>query len=235
MEMNIIDDFSALRMNTNTLKPRKPAWIRWGGVALGLTAAVMLGLLLKNVLVSDAPLKKPTIRQVTLLKLQPPPPPELKPPEPEVKQEVVTPEPEQTPQPQQDDAPPQGEALGLDTAGTGDGDGFGLVAKQGGADLIGSGNGSPWASYDWMVNEAVNAAFQKALLKEKELKEKSYKVVVKLWIGADNQITKMVLVDTTGNPQVDALLKQVLVGISLRDKPPENMPQPLKVRVTSRA
>ena len=216
---------------------RKPAWMRWGGVALGAIAAVLIALWLKSVLVSDGPVKKPTIQQITLVRLPPPPlkPPEEKPPEPEVKDEVKIDQPQETPEPQAD-APPPGPDLGVDAEGSGSGDGFGLVGKKGGADLIGGTGGNPWAWYDALVNDAVSSAFQAALGREKALKNKNYKVIVKVWIDGGGQVTRAALVDSTGDTRADEVLKDALKGMrALRDGPPADMPQPMKIRVTSRA
>lgn len=216
------------------MEGQKPAWMRWGGVALGLLVAIMLGLGLKNILVSDKPARKPKLQQITLIK-PPPPPPEQKPPEPEIKKEEVKVQEVEQPPEQQADAPPPGQDLGLDAEGTGSGDGFGLAGKKGAADLLGGGKGNPWAGYDTMVNDVVNSAFQAALSREKTLKNKSYKVIVKVWIGTGGQVTRMALVDSTGDVKVDDLLKDVLRNLALRGSPPEDMPQPMKIRVTSRA
>lgn len=220
---------------------RKPAWLRWGGVALGLLLALLVGLWLRDILVSDKPAKKPTIQKITLVRPPPPPPPPKppeKPPEPEVKQEVKVPEPEQ-PQPKEAEAPPPGPDLAVDAEGTGSGDGFGLVGKKGGSDLIGGGGGgkgNPWAWYDAIVNEAINAAFQSALSREQALKDKNYRVVVKVWIDPTGAVTRAQVVDSTGDARVDDLLKEVLRNMrALRDNPPQDMPQPIKIRVTSRA
>ncbi len=217
---------------------RKPAWMRWGGVALGAIAAVLIALWLKSVLVSDGPVKKPTIQQITLVRPPPPPPkpPEEKPPEPEVKDEVKIDQPQETPEPQAD-APPPGPDLGVDAEGSGSGDGFGLVGKKGASDLIGGGGGgNPWAWYDALVNDAVSSAFQAALGREKALKNKNYKVIVKVWIDGGGQVTRAALVDSTGDVRADEVLKEALKGMrALRDSPPADMPQPIKIRVTSRA
>lgn len=216
---------------------RKPAWMRWGGVALGAVAAALIALWLKSVLVSDGPVKKPTIQQITLVRPPPPPPkpPEEKPPEPEVKEEVRIDQPQETPE-QQAEAPPPGPDLGVDAEGTGSGDGFGLVGKKGTGDLIGGGGGNPWAWYDALVNDALNSAFQAALGREKALKNRNYKVIVKVWIGIDGQVTRAALVDSTGDARADEVLKAALKGMrALRDGPPADMPQPMKIRVTSRA
>ena len=135
------------------------------------------------------------------------------------------------------DEPPPGPDLAVDAEGTGSGDAFGLVGKKGGADLIGSGRGgNPWAWYDGIVNEAINSAFQEALAREQALKDKSYKVVVKVWIDPRGQISRVVLADTTGDAKVDELMKDVLQNLrAIREAPPADMPQPIKIRVTSRA
>lgn len=220
---------------------RKPAWMRWGGAALGLMVVVLVVLWLRDMLLSGKPSKTQTVQQITLLRPPPPPPPPPKPPEqkpPEVKEEVKLEEPKPTPEPEKAEAPPPGPDLAIDAEGTGSGDGFGLVGKKGGADLIGGGGGkgNPWAWYDALVNEAVNAAFQAALAREKALKNKNYKVVVKVWIDASGQVTRTALVDSTGDSNVDEILKEALKDMrALRDGPPADMPQPMKIRVTSRA
>jgi protein TonB len=215
----------------------KPGWMRWGIIVLALGAAVALGLWLKNFLGSDKPPPKTSLQQITLLKPPPPPPPppEQKPPEPLVKEEVKLPDPAPEPTDQADEPPP-GPDLGIDAEGTGSGDGFGLVGKKGGADLIGGSKGNPWAWYDAILNDAVNSAFQEALAREKALKDKTYKVVVKVWINTGGKIERIALADKTGDPKVDELLKDALQNLrALREGPPADMPQPVKIRVTSRA
>lgn len=215
-----------------------PGWRRWGGVALCLAAAISLGLWLKDFLESDKPPPRQSVQQITLIKPPPPPPPpppEQKPPEPVVKEEV--PLPDEAPEPMDEaDEPPPGPDLGIDAEGTGSGDGFGLVGKKGGADLIGGKKGNPWAWYDAIVNEAVNAAFQEAVAREQALKDKTYKVVVKVWIDSGGKVERIALVDKTGDSKVDELLQDVLQSLkALREGPPADMPQPVKIRVTSRA
>jgi protein TonB len=216
---------------------RKPAWMRWGVVALGLVVAVLIAWWLKSVLVSDKPARKPTLQQITLVRPPPPPlkPPEQKPPEPEVKNEVKLDQP--TPDPQQDDAPPPGADLGVDADGSGSGDGFGLVGKKGAGDLIsGGGGGNPWGRYDALLNEAVSSAFQQALARDKVLKDKNYKVIVKVWIDDSGKVTRTALVDSTGDARADEVLKEALRDMRvLRESPPADMPQPVKIKVTSRA
>jgi periplasmic protein TonB len=217
-------------MEQNT---RKPAWMRWGGVALGLVAAVLIALWLKDMLTPKGPVQKMKVQQITLVRPPPPPPPppEEKPPEPVIKEEVKVDQPEPTPEPQQAQEAPaplnvgEGAEGGIDVGGT-----------RGVPTLPGSGGGNPWAWYDALVNDAVNSAFQAALSREKALKNRNYKVIVKVWIDGGGQVTRAALVDSTGDAHADEVLKAALNGMrALRDGPPADMPQPMKIRVTSRA
>lgn len=213
---------------------RKPAWVRWGGVALGLVAAVLIALWLKDLLTPKGPVQKMKVQQITLVRPPPPPPPppEEKPPEPEIKEEVKLDEPQPTPdEPQQADAPPP------DGIAEGPAGGMATDIARGVPTLPGSGGGgNPWAWYDALLNNAVNSAFQAALGREKALKNKNYKVIVKVWIDDSGRVTRAALVDSTGDARADEVLKEALNGMrALRDSPPADMPQPVKIRVTSRA
>lgn len=214
---------------------RKPAWARWGGVVAGLVAAVLIALWLKEMLTPKGPMQKMKVQQITLVRPPPPPPPppEEKPPEPEIKEEVKLDEPKPTPdepQPAQEEPAPlnvgEGAEGGIDVGGT-----------RGAPTLPGSGGGgNPWAWYDALVNDAVNSAVQAALSREQALKNKNYKVVVKVWIDSGGKVTRAALMDSTGDARVDEVLKAALQEMrALRDSPPADMPQPMKIRVTSRA
>jgi len=59
---------------------------------------------------------------------------------------------------------------------------------------------------------------------------------LKVWIDVGGRVSRIVAVDKTGDPKVDELIKNVLQNLrALRENPPADMPQPLKIRVTSRA
>jgi len=104
--------------------------------------------------------------------------------------------------------------------------------------LAGSGGlqGNPWARFDAILNEAVNDAFQRALAREQALKGKNYRVIVKIWLDDSGRVTRSALVDSTGDIRADSVLKDALRDMrALRERPPADMPQPVKIRVTSRA
>ena len=217
---------------------KKPAWLRWGAAAGGVALALLIALGLRSLLTGGAPPPPMKVQQITLMRPPPPPPPppEQQPPEPELKEEVKVESPEPAPEPQQADAPPPGPDLGVDVDGSGAGDGFGLVGKKGGAELAGSGGGNPWAWFDAQLTDAANDAVQKALAREEALKHKNYRVIVRVWVDASGRVARAQLAESTGDARADDVLKAALAAMRpLRQGPPADMPQPLKIRVVSRA
>lgn len=188
---------------------------------------------IKNFMTTD-PDKKPRVQQISLIK-PPEPKPEEKPPEPEqkppeVKEEVKLDEP--PPEPQAADAPPPGADLGVDAKGDGGGDQFGLVGKPGGRELttIG-GNGSRFGGYLGGLQQHI----RDALNRNEKVRSGEYKITVNLWIAASGSVDRFELVGSSGNAEVDAAMKRVLAGIkSLQEAPPEDMPQPVRLRISSR-
>jgi protein TonB len=216
---------------------KKPAWMRWGGVALGLAAAVLLALWLRDLLMSGKPSKPMKLQQITLVRPPPPPPPpkppEQKPPEPEVKNDVKLDEPQ--PEPQQADAPPPGPDLGVDAVGGAEGDGFGLVGKKGGSDLIGGGSGNRFAWYGAMLKERIQDRVQEMAARERKLREADFRIQINVWVSATGAVTRVELLESTGNAELDNALKVNLRGLPpLREGAPGDMQQPIKLRITAR-
>jgi protein TonB len=183
---------------------------------------------------------KPRAQQISVLRQQPPPPPpkpQEKPPEPEMKkEEVKLPEPDPEPQ-QADDQPPPGEQLGVDSAGGAGTDGFGLVGKPGGRDITtipeqtGGGGRAKYAYFTNMVQNHL----QEELLRRDKLRQTDYRTVVKIWFTPQGTVDRVELVDGTGNDEIDRTLRSALLEVRpLRQPPPNDMPQPLKLRLSSR-
>ena len=152
-----------------------PRLFRAVAVVLLIAALTALAVWLYRLLGEPAePTKKRAVQQIELLKPPPPPPPPKTPPPPppppQEQQKIDVPKPDAPPE-QPADAPPPGPNLGVDAAGSGSGDGFGLVGKPGGGDLIGGGGGggggNRFAWYGALVKERITDA----VLKDKKLRE----------------------------------------------------------------
>jgi protein TonB len=213
---------------------RPSAWARFRLFLLaGVAIAVVIGAAawwLKGIL--DKPLE-PTRKVVQEVRIvRPPPPPEEPPPPPPPPEEVDVPEPEDLPQPaEQSNEPPPDGPLGIDAEGSGAGDGFGLVGRPGGRDLLASGGGA-FAWYGGVVRDEI----RNQLEEDPDVRSGGYTVAVRLWIGKDGQVQRSTLVGSTGDKQRDQAIERALTQLSrLSRPPPEGMPQPLTLRIVSRA
>ena len=214
-------------------------WFKRAGIGIGLLVAVGLVVaVIHNLMTNTGQHKKQGIANIALLKPPPPPPPkpEEKPPEPQIKkEEVKMPEPDKPPDPQPAQAePPPGPDLGVDAAGAGAGDSFGLVGKPGGKDITTIGGGGGGNRFTWYAG-LVQGQIQKAMARNSKLRGTEFKAVVSIWMGADGRIERSELAGSTGNAETDQLIRLALADIvPLRDAPPADMPQPIRLRVTSR-
>ncbi len=217
-------------------KPQpKPAALRqrlFVSVALVVGISV-LALALSMLFGRTDPPKHKSVVQISLL--PPPPPPKPKeepPPKPKevVKLEPPTPTPQPpTPTPQ---APPPG-PLGVDAAGNGPGDGFGLAARPGGRDIIVGGGGGGGLNRTLFGTNAARQIAQD-LARNPRLKDVVYKIDIRVWVSKDGRLEREEIVRGTGDRELDALIREGLRQISaLRTPVPDNLPQPLRIRVTS--
>lgn len=207
----------------------------------GLAAALAVGLVLVGLVVFGAlrmmrnskiapPPKEQQIMVMPRAEPPPPPPPppeQPPPPEEDPVQEPV-PEEEPTPEPEASDEPPTGEDLGVDAEGSGSGDGFGLVGKKGGRGLIGGGDRNRW--YAGVVQQDL----QRRLMESEAARRAKYAVVIRLWFTADGTVSRYELSGSTGDTASEEALRSVLGALRLDRAPPENMPQPMKLRIVSR-
>ena len=206
-----------------------------GGVLLGFVGLLAAG---AWSLLGEKETTKRQVVQIALLKPPPlpppPPPPEVKPPEPEVKEEVKLPEPD--PQPKAEEAPPPGEQLGLDADANGAADGFGLAARKGGQDIttLGGGGGGNRAQLAWFTG-MVESLLQEHFQKNDKLRRADYRAVIKVWFTPNGTVERFELAGSSGNPEIDRNLQLSLSDMPrLKQPPPDNLPQPVKLRITSR-
>src|SRR5262245_30886159 len=190
-------------------------------VGLGLVSATIL-----KVLGSKPPPPRMVVQEVKIIRTPPPPPREEPPPPPE---EVDVTEPEQQPEPTPSNDPPPGD-LGLDAEGVAGSDGFGLAARPGGRDLVGSG-ASQLSWYAGLLQSAILAE----LNNEKEVRSRSYSVPVRVWVRDDGSIEKSELAKSTGDREVDRAIERALSRVQrIPYALPAQTPRPITIRVSYR-
>jgi protein TonB len=218
-------------------------WQRYRWLLLVLGALVLVGLcvawLLKLMAAGEEPRKKKVIQEIALMKPPPPPPPPKTPPPPpkdEIREKMDVPKDNQ---PTKSETPPPGPDLAIDATGTGAGDGFGLVGKKGGADLIaggggagGGGTGNKFAWYGALVKERI----QDAIARDRKVRESGeFQRNVNVWISAGGAITRVELIGPGDKAELDEALKAALKNLpTLREGAPGDMPQPIRLRIASK-
>lgn len=194
-------------------------------------------LLVKNFMNAEPP--KPDqrkVQQITVVK-PPPPKPEKKiekPPEPkqQKQQEVDISEPEAMPEemPEVAEQPPLGEELGLDAEGVAGGDGFGLAARKGGRGLLGGQEGNPFV---WYASQ-LQRQLETVLLDDDELRRHDYDIVARIWLDGDGEVRRAELAGSTGDRGTDRILLSRIEQLPpLGELPPDDMPQPIRLRISS--
>jgi protein TonB len=163
--------------------------------------------------------------------IRPPPPPDLPPPPPPPPDEKVETEPEPQPDPTPSNDPPPGEQLGLDAAGSAGGDAFGLLGHQGGRDLLASGG----SAYTWYAGLLKNEIVDR-LQADKQAREGDYTVIVRVWVRDDGTIERVRIAQSSGNRERDRAIEAAFARITrVSQAPPADMPQPIVLRIVSRA
>lgn len=205
-------------------------WLQRIALGLGLLLVLAaIGLALKSWMTGNTGPKKAatTIKIMPDTPPPPPPPPPKEPPKEQPKEvKVEQPKPQEAPQ-------PPAEVLKMEGA-AGDGPSpfqAGTVTNeyQGGATIGGK------DQFAWFTG-LLKGQIESALAKDKELAKGDYRLVIKVWITGSGKIERFELEGTSGNAETDGLIKVALNGIApLSEPPPENMPQPVKLRITFRS
>ncbi|MDO9163875.1 MAG: cell envelope integrity protein TolA [Methylococcaceae bacterium] len=217
------------------------SWLRRLPVLLGIAFSllIVLGVWFLKDNFHKPPQTKKVVQQITMIQPPPPPPPppEIKQPEPEIKEEKIeepTPDKEPEPAPEEANEPPAAE-LGLDANGTAGSDGFGLAARKGGRSILGGTPGSSILWYGGQIKRQVEDNLQN-LLNDTPAMKNGYSVIVNVWVGPDGRITRGELASGSGKADVDQAIRTALPKLraSIGKAPPDNMPQPVKIRLTSR-
>jgi outer membrane biosynthesis protein TonB len=204
-------------------------WLRHVALGLGLLLILgAIGLAVKSLMTANTSNKKaPTTIKIMPDTPPPPPPPPKEPPKEQPKEmKVEQPRPQEAPQ-------PPAETLKMEGA-AGDGPSpfqSGTVTDEykGGTTIGGKDR------FGWFTG-LLKGQIENALAKDKELAKGDYRLVVKVWIAQSGKIDRYELEGSSGNAQTDDLIKAALSTISsVSEPPPEQMPQPVKLRITSRS
>ena len=204
-------------------------WLRRIALGVGLLLVLgAIGLALKSLMTGGTnPKKVATTIKIMPDTPPPPPPPPKEPPKDQPKEvKVEQPRPQETPQ-------PPAEALKMEGAAGDSPSPFqaGTVTNEykGGTTIGGK------DQFAWFTG-LLKGQIENALAKEKELAKGDYRLVIKVWIARSGKIERFELEESSGNMQTDGLIKTALNDIApLSEPPPENMPQPVRLRITARS
>lgn len=205
------------------------SFLRRYRVAIAVTAVVLTGIIVIAKFASGSATSKR--ESITLVSLAPPPPPPpiVRPPPPPQQEEQKMDQPmikEEEPQ-----EAPKNEPLSTGIKGDG-ANNFGLSDKPGSGLFGGNGGkGTKWSGYARQVQSRV----QQALQRNNKTRSATMNVNVRVWPGATGRITRAQLADSTGDPKLDAAIRdEVLNGLQLDQAPPPDMPTPITLRLAAR-
>jgi periplasmic protein TonB len=205
---------------------------RYLPVILMTVAVSVLGVgafaVVRGILNSAPGQPKQVIQEIHLMR-PPPPPPDLPPPPPPPEEKVQVHE--KPPDAKSSDEPPPGERLGLDAQGGAGSDAFGLLGNKGGRDLLASGGGA----FVWYAG-LLKSEILERLQDERDAHKGSYSAEVRVWVAADGTIERAHLSQSTGDPVRDKAIEAALSHLPrLSQARPVDMPQPITLRIVSRA
>lgn len=211
--------------------PEEPRSRRWlplaGAVGLVLVLGGLAVFLVRMMSGTSAP-TQPRVQQISVVLPPPPPPPPPKMEEPEPEPvEIDEPEPEPL---ADDSAEAPGEELGLDAEGVAGGDQFGLRAKKGGRSLLGGGDAHAW--YAGILQRDLQALLSND---DKVRSLGDYAVIVSIRLNGDGYIEDSRLESGSNNPELDLALRNALSArVRISREPPDDLPQPIRLRISSR-
>lgn len=208
----------------------KQRWQRYvplaGGAVIVVVVAGLLIMFVRNMMADKADGPQRPVAQIVKI-VRPPPPPEEPPPPPPPEEKIEEPIEQQEPEQAPEEAAPA-EQLGLDAEGAAGADGFGLAARKGGRDLVGTGT-APFRWYTDLVARSLEGCFSE----DEAVRRGNYKVDVKVKVETDGSLRILDLVGSTGNVEIDAAIR-ARKGCNIGQSRPIEVPSLATVRLTSR-
>lgn len=169
--------------------------------------------------------------KITLVKPPDPPKPPEKPPEPEKVEEKLKEE-VKVDEPPPEQAPPDTTPPG---AGIPDGPEGGMatdLARGSGNFIGGGGQGDRQAWYGRLISRHL----EDSLRRSKRLQGANYQITAQVWFDGGGGVQRVQLTRGSGSPQTDEAIREELLALPpLREMLPEDIPQPVRVRMSSRA
>lgn len=213
-------------------------WARRAGMA-ALVIAMVAGLVyLVKGLAGDARKPARQVARITILPDTPPPPPPP-PKEPPKEQPKEQPKEVNIQQPKPVEAPPQqAEQLKMEGA-AGDGPsafGAGAVREDYKGQTLGQGGGvSGLGRAEFSLYLArLQRLLQEELARKGELKRVDYRVPASVRLGANGRVESVHIDGSTGQTEIDELLRSELLRLLQSEPPPSGAPRGFVVRVTNR-
>lgn len=80
----------------------------------------------------------------------------------------------------------------------------------------------------------VRGAVHRALLSNRATAGGTYRVTLRLWIGSSGAVERSVAADSSGDPRRDLAIADVVRHVVIGTPPPEGLPQPVVLVITSR-
>ena len=104
-----------------------------------------------------------------------------------------------------------------------------VVAPTGGGGVVGGG----FNAFSFYAN-LIKGELQRQLTRNKDLREMAYKAEVQVWVNRDGSIGRFELIKGTDDKELDALLtKAIASATAFSAGPPEKMPQPIRLRIST--
>lgn len=222
-------------------KGERNSLLRYGG-ALAVIAILFGGVVFFFVGHDGMPPPHQVRETIKIVNVVPPPPP---PPPPMIEQPKIIDQPKMIDQEIEREKPadkPKDEPvkdakndeppgpLSLDAKAVGPGDLFNLGSKPGGSPYGGGGGGSRWGWYASIVQSQIEAA----LRANGKTRNATMQVEIRLWADGSGRVSRIQLVSSTGDAELDAAIRNDVLGnLTLREPPPKDMPMPMLTRVTA--